>query len=358
MTGRPPSGQQQLTPLHGYPHVPYTFVPGYLRFQPAFRPAPAYASFPVAANFPPYSASSQPQSPMQAIQHGQEGPPGEKSLEPFYTLPKITPVKISKPEEPRPSQAMRHAIASSHTTSSMKTTSADKSRPTATTSTASILQELDQPVRSSRLNPLAPSFDASTHLLSPPSMGTSASVSNVPTASIIHHQPCIFDSMQVLPGSDLVLSSSVYFSSLETTPAVMRSSSIPPESNLSLKAKAESIDDDNVWISFDPGVPQPGARAETITVQQPEALLQDQDQGTGLEKTLETDHEPLLLRTAIGDGFWAVLALYVERDVDVAQSRFSDLEGRLISDYRDHTPQELGELVAETIKDEKEMMEQ
>ncbi|KAG0036539.1 hypothetical protein BGZ82_004073 [Podila clonocystis] len=189
----------------------------------------------------------------------------------------------------------------------------------------------------------------------PPSMGTSDSVSNMPTTTIIRPQSHIYDAVQVLPYSNPVLSSTVFLSSPEMTPTIMSSTSNPPELDFSLKVKVESADSNNGLITFDPTEHQPGATEET-TVQQPDAFPQDQDQDSGLEKILETDREPFLLRTPIGDGFWAVLALCVERDLEAAQSRFSDLEGRLISDYRNHTPQELGELVAGTVKDEKEEM--
>ncbi|KAG0025310.1 hypothetical protein BGZ81_007249 [Podila clonocystis] len=254
MTGRLPSGQNQQTP-----------------YMPACRPAPAYASVSAAATFPHHSA----------IQHGQEGPLGEKSWEAFYTLPKRTPVNISKPEESSPSQAMELPTPSSHTTSDLN------------------------------------------------------------TASV------------VLPCSNPVLSSSVFLSSPEMTPTIMSSASTPPESDFSHKIKAESVDSKNGLVTFDPTEHQPGA-TDATTVQQPDAFPKDQDQNSSLEKISETNHEPFLLRAPIGDGFWAVLALYVERDLEAAQNRFSDLEGRLISNYRNHTPQELGELVGETVKDEKE----
>lgn len=117
--------------------------------------------------------------------------------------------------------------------------------------------------------------------------------------------------------------------------------------------------DDKTWFTFSPKVPQPEARAET-TPDQPGARLQDRDKDMEPGKTSsKTDREPILMRTPIGDGFWAVLALCVERDFDAVQNRFSDLEGRLISDYRDKTPKQLGEMVAEAVKDEKEeLMEQ
>jgi len=138
------------------------------------------------------------------------------------------------------------------------------------------------------------------------------------------------------------------------TPAII---SVPLASDFSLKAKA-AVDDDT-WFTFSPKVPLPKARVET-TPNQPGARLQDRNKDMGPEKTsTEIDRKPILMRTPIGDGFWAVLALCVERDFDAVQSRFSDLEGRLISDYRDKSPQQLGELVAEAVKDEKEeLMEQ
>lgn len=133
--------------------------------------------------------------------------------------------------------------------------------------------------------------------------------------------------------------------------------SAPPESDFSLKAKA-AVDDDT-WFTFSPKVPQPEARSETTPVL-PLADLPDRHKDMEPENTSsETDREPIFMRTPIGDGFWAVLALYVERDFDTLQNRFKGLEGRFISDYRDKTPQQLGELVAEAIKDEKkELMEQ
>lgn len=176
----------------------------------------------------------------------------------------------------------------------------------------------------------------------------------MPIDIIIRPQPHNVGSMQALSSPNPLLSSSAFFSSPEMTPAITL---VSPEPDFSLKAKA-AVDDDT-WVTFSSKVPQPEARAETTPVQ-PLADLQDGDKDMGPENTSsEADREPIFMRTPIGDGFWAVLALYVERDFDALQNRFSDLEGRLISDYRDKTPQQLGELVAEAVKDEmEELMEQ
>ncbi|KAF9016555.1 hypothetical protein BGZ52_005736 [Haplosporangium bisporale] len=306
MSGRSPFGQHQQGHLYGYPHIPYTFVPGYLRFQPT------YSTLDASTDLSHHLASPQPRSPLQAIQHGQGGSSGKQSWESFYTLPKRTPVKISKPEETTPLQAMVNPTTSSHPTSGMGTASTVPSKP------------------------------------------TSDSASSMPIDIIIRPQPHNVGSMQALSSLNPLLLSSLFSSSPEMTPTI---TSAPPESDFSLKAKA-AVDDDT-WFTFSPKVPQPEARSETTPVL-PLADLPDRHKDMEPENTSsETDREPIFMRTLIGDGFWAVLALYVERDFDTLQNQFKGLEGRLISDYRDKTPQQLGELVAEAIKDEKkELMEQ
>ncbi|KAG0336308.1 hypothetical protein BG000_006725 [Podila horticola] len=249
---------------------------------------------------------------------------------------------------------MENPIASSRTTSGMNIASTDKSCQIATTATSGALQEPKLPTRSSSLSPLASSFVASAHPSSPPAMVTSDSVSNMRSTTIIHSQPRIFDSMQVLPDSNPVLPSSVIFSTEVTPP--LRALLQSPQNQTSLSRLRPNL----LTTTTDGSPLTPESLSLELALRRPMFSSLTPSSKTKTRVEVSRKHQ----RRIVSPSFcarpsvtvWAVLALYVERDIDSALSRFSGLEGRLISDYRDHTPRELGELVAETVKDEKEEM--
>ncbi|GJJ75026.1 hypothetical protein EMPS_07384 [Entomortierella parvispora] len=61
--------------------------------------------------------------------------------------------------------------------------------------------------------------------------------------------------------------------------------------------------------------------------------------------------DPVVFQYPLADGHWATLALYVDRDARSAQSRFSDIRTRQMSDIKKKSPEDVGKIVARVIQE-------
>lgn len=61
--------------------------------------------------------------------------------------------------------------------------------------------------------------------------------------------------------------------------------------------------------------------------------------------------DPVVFQYPLADGHWATLALYVDRDARSAQTRFSDIRTRQMSDIKKKSPEDVGKIVAKVIQE-------
>ncbi|KAF9391795.1 hypothetical protein CPB97_005432 [Podila verticillata] len=84
---------------------------------------------------------------------------------------------------------------------------------------------------------------------------------------------------------------------------------------------------------------------------------QNQGQGPRQPNTKDDDDEdPVLLQYLVGDGCFATISVYVERDAKAAARRLLPANARRMTDYKEVTPERLGRLVAETVANEKQRL--
>ncbi|KAG0044208.1 hypothetical protein BGZ83_010558 [Gryganskiella cystojenkinii] len=70
-------------------------------------------------------------------------------------------------------------------------------------------------------------------------------------------------------------------------------------------------------------------------------------------KGKEVPCDPLVFQYPLTGGSWATMALYVDKDVRTALTRFSDIRSRQMSDIKPKTSKDLANLLAQAIDEEK-----